>query len=85
MSELVDKAIKECKASIGYNNTNDSIDLKFIIDLEHQINVLRIGKEDKLKGQLKEYTDKPAGDVNGDGEVNVKDVTALQKQIAGLE
>lgn len=74
--KLTKAAILEAKEYLGLKNPDTTVDLKFIADLEHAVNVLRIAKEDALKSKAK-------GDINGDGKVNVKDVTALQKKIAG--
>ena len=82
LTDNVKKAVSECKVSLGYKDTGSEVSLGFIKELEHQINVVRIEKEDKLKAQIKELQEKPAGDVNGDGQVNIKDATAIQKMIA---
>ena len=82
--KLIDDALVECRNSLGYKNPDNAIDLEFIKELEHQINVIRIDKENKLKEELKKVNESPAGDINGDGSVNVRDVTALQKRIAGI-
>lgn len=81
----VTAALQECKKSLGYKNTDSTVELEFIKALEHQINVIRIDKENKLKDELKEAKGILVGDVNGDGAVNVRDVTALQKKIAGMD
>lgn len=85
MTDAVRKAIVECRTSLGYKNTNDSIDLDFIVDLEHQINVIRIGKEDNLNAELDMAQSKLLGDFNEDGKVDIKDATAIQKHLAGLD
>lgn len=82
---LTNAAIIECRTSLGYKNPGDSIDLKFIQELEHEVNVRRIAKEDNLKASLKEAESKPAGDFNGDGKVDIKDATDIQKHIAGIK
>lgn len=82
LTDNVKKAVSECKVSIGYKETGSDVSLEFIKELEHKINVVRIEKEDKLKAQIKELQEKPVGDVNGDGQVNIKDATAIQKMIA---
>lgn len=84
-SDLTNAAVVECKTSLGYKNPDSKLDLEFISELEHQINVIRISKETDLKAQLKEAQEKLVGDFNGDGKVNIKDVTALQKHLAGVE
>ena len=76
--KLTNAAIVEAKEYLGIKNPDTSVNLKFIADLEHAVNVLRIAKEDALKAKAK-------GDINGDGKVNIKDATALQKELAGIE
>lgn len=85
LTENVKKAVTECKTSLGYKNSDSSVSLEFIKDLEHQINVIRIDKEEKLKAQLKTEQEKLVGDVNSDGKVDIKDATAIQKKIAGID
>ncbi len=85
MTDAVKNAIIECKTSLGYKNPDSTVDLKFITELEHKINELRNGKVDKLNAQLKEVQSKPVGDFNGDGKVDIKDATAIQKHLAGLD
>lgn len=85
MTDAVTKAIVECKASLGFKNPDSSINLDFIVDLEHQINVVRIGKEDKLNAELDAAQSKIIGDFNEDGKVDIKDATAIQKHIAGIK
>ena len=77
-SNTTKSAISEAKKYLGMKSTDASLSLKFIADLERAIDILRKAKEDDLKASLK-------GDINGDGKVNIKDATALQKQIAGIE
>lgn len=77
-SNTTKSAIYEAKKYLGMKSTDASLSLKFIADLERAIDILRKAKEDDLKASLK-------GDINGDGKVNIKDATALQKQIAGIE
>ena len=77
-SVITKSAISEAKKYLGMKSTDASLSLKFIADLERAIDILRKAKEDDLKASLK-------GDINGDGKVNIKDATALQKQIAGIE
>jgi hypothetical protein len=76
--KLTNAAIVEAKEYLGIKSPDTSVNLKFISDLEHEVNVLRIAKEDALKAKAK-------GDINGDGKVNIKDATALQKKLAGVE
>lgn len=77
-SNTTKSAISEAKKYLGMKSSDASLSLKFIADLERAIDILRKAKEDDLKASLK-------GDINGDGKVNIKDATALQKQIAGIE
>ena len=83
--KLTKAAVIECRTSLGYKNPTDEVDLKFITELEHQINVVRIGKEDKLEKALEEEQSKLVGDFNEDGKVDIKDATAIQKAVAGIE
>lgn len=76
--KLTNAAILEAKEYLGIKNPDTSVNLKFISDLEHAVNVLRIAKEDALKAKAK-------GDINGDGKVNIRDATALQKELAGVK
>ena len=78
LGKLTKAAILEAKVYLGLKNPDTSVDLKFIADLEHAVNVMRVAKENALK-------EKAVGDINGDGKVNVKDVSALQKKLAGKE
>lgn len=78
----VDKAVIECRIALGYKNADSTVDLDFIKELEHEINVIRIAKEDALKAELDSIM---IGDFNKDGKVDVKDATAIQKHIAGIE
>ncbi|MBQ2687113.1 MAG: hypothetical protein IJF52_00605 [Clostridia bacterium] len=71
---LTNAAIKEAKTALGLEVINTEVDLKFIADLEHLVNIRR-----------QESFDKARNDVNGDGKVNIRDATALQKKIAGVE
>lgn len=76
--KLTKAAILEAKEYLGVKNPDTSLSVSFIADLEHAVNVMRIAKEAALK-------EKAAGDINGDGKVNVKDVSTLQKKLAGKE
>ena len=78
LGKLTKTAILEAKEYLGVKNPDTSLSVSFIADLEHAVNVMRIAKEDALK-------EKAAGDINGDGKVNVKDVSTLQKKLAGKE
>ncbi len=80
--KLTKSAVVECRTSLGYRNVDDSIDLDFIKELEHEINVIRIAKENVLKAELDSIV---IGDFNRDGTVDIKDATAIQKNIAGIE
>lgn len=72
--KLTNAAILEAKAALGVKNPDYTITLDFIADLEHLVNVTREANFDKARK-----------DVNQDGRVNVRDATALQKEIAGIE
>lgn len=72
--KLTKSAIIEAKAALGDKNPDSQITLEFISNLEHLVNVRR-----------EENFAKARGDVNKDGKVNIKDATALQKQIADNE
>ena len=74
---LTNAAVVEAKTALGIKNPDTSVGLDFIVDLEHLVNVTRIDKDNKLKEKAK-------GDINGDGKIDVKDVTALQNKIAGI-
>ena len=69
--KLTNSAILEAKKALGIKNPDDKITLEFIVNLEHLVNVKR-----------EENFDKARKDVNKDGKVNIKDATALQKEIA---
>lgn len=68
---LTKSAILEAKKALGVKNPDDKITLDFIADLEHLVNVKR-----------EENFEKARKDVNKDGKVNIKDATALQKELA---
>lgn len=74
IGKLTNAAILEAKAALGVKNPDYTITLDFIADLEHLVNVTREANFDKARK-----------DVNQDGRVNVRDATALQKEIAGIE
>lgn len=69
-----DVALIECRTTLGYKNPDTTLDSEFIIELAQGIDDARNKKDNK-----------PTGDINGDGKVNIKDVTALQKKIVGIE
>ncbi len=69
---LTNAAIIEARTFLGYKKPTSSIDLKFITELDTAIS-------DKIKA----LTDRLAGDVNGDGKVDIKDATEIQKKVAG--
>lgn len=72
--KLTNAAILEAKTALGLKNPDTTINLKFIVDLEHLVNVKREANFDKARG-----------DVNEDGKVNIRDATALQKELAGID
>ncbi len=80
MGKLTRAALSECKETLDFKDKSDSFDLKLVSALEHEINVRRISKENKLREQITEA----AGDINGDSKVDIRDVTELQKKIAGI-
>lgn len=69
--KLTKAAVIECRTYLGYKNPTDDIDLKFIKELDEAIKA-------KSESVL-------SGDFNGDGTVDIKDATAIQKHIAGIE
>ena len=78
MSDATKKAILEAKEYLGYKNADTSLSVDFIQKLEHEVNVLRIAKESKLK-------ERASADVNGDGKVDISDATYIQEMLAGIE
>lgn len=74
VGKLTKAAILEAKTALGLKNPDTTINLKFIVDLEHLVNVKREANFDKARG-----------DVNEDGKVNIRDATALQKELAGID
>ena len=83
--KLTNAAVVECRTALGYKNPDSTVDLEFIKELEQKINENSSAKLDELKAQLKAEQAEPAGDFNGDGKVNIKDATAIQKHLAGLD
>ena len=81
----VDKAVIECRTALGYKNPDSTVDLEFIKELQALIDDVIGKREEELTAQLKAAQERPAGDFNGDGKVNIKDVTALQKHLAGVD
>lgn len=71
VGKLTKSAILEAKKALGVKNPDYTITLDFIANLEHLVNVKR-----------EENFEKARKDVNKDGKVNIKDATALQKEIA---
>lgn len=69
--KLTKSAILEAKKALDVKNPDYTITLDFIVNLEHLVNVKR-----------EENFEKARKDVNKDGKVNIKDATALQKEIA---
>lgn len=76
--KLTNSAIIEAREYMGYKNPTNSIDLKFITDLEETIVKTR-------KAKINELEKMASGDYNKDGKVDIKDATLLQKKIAGIE
>ncbi len=76
--KLTNAAIIEAKEFLGEKDPDTSVSLEFISRLEHQVNVVRFYELEDLKSRIK-------GDINGDGKVNIRDVTAMQKELAGIE
>lgn len=72
--KLTNSAILEAKKALGVKNPDYTITLDFIANLEHLVNVKR-----------GENFEKARKDVNKDGKVNIKDATALQKELAGMK
>ena len=70
----VNSVVIEAKTALGYKNPDASINLEFIVELEHLVNVKR-----------EENFEKARGDVNKDGKVDVRDATEIQKKIAGIK
>ncbi len=87
VGRLTTAAIKEAKAYLGYDSEDISVTLKFISDLEHQVNLRRIARDKSYEEKVSQLLEdiRSVGDINADGDVDIKDVTALQKQLAGLE
>lgn len=71
VGKLTKSAILEAKKALGIKNPDYTITLEFIVNLEHLVNVKR-----------EENFEKARKDVNKDGKVNIKDATALQKELA---
>ncbi len=72
--KLTNAAIIEAREYLGYKNPTSSLDLKFVTELAEAI-------EEKQNFLM----NKPAGDVNGDGKLDIKDATEIQKKVAGIE
>lgn len=70
--KLTNAAVLEAREYLGYKNPTNSIDLKFIKELE----IL-------LSEKISELIKRPAGDINGDGKVDIRDATEIQKKVAG--
>ena len=58
---------------MGYQNPDSSVDLDFISKFSAV-----------LEENLTLLASRAAGDINGDGKVDVKDATEIQKKVAGL-
>lgn len=83
--KLTKAAVIECRTSLGYKNPTDDIDLKFITELEEKMKELQDAKILKLQAALEEEQSKLVGDFNEDGKIDIKDATAIQKHLAGME
>ncbi len=71
--KLTNAAIVEARQYLEYQNPDSSVDLDFISQLSAVL-------EDKLNA----LSNRAVGDVNGDGKVDIKDATEIQKKVAGL-
>ena len=74
LGTLTKTAILEAKTALGLKNPDTTLDLKFITELEQLVNTV-----------LEANLEKARGDVNKDGKVDVRDATAIQKKIAGID
>ncbi len=72
--KLTEAAIIEAREYLGYKNPTSSVDLNLITDLT-----------EALEREVSLLMNKPVGDVNGDGKVDIKDATEIQKRVAGIE
>lgn len=72
--KLTNAALAECKNTLGYKNSDTSIDLDFVRLLEEEITRRQTDREMKL-----------SGDFNKDGVLNIRDVTNIQKHLSGME
>ncbi len=70
--KLTNAAIMEAKEYFGYKNPDTSITAELIADLDEAFTASDVCKC-------------LPGDFNGDGRVNIKDATAIQKHLAGLD
>lgn len=73
MGTLTNAAIIECRTALGYKNPDNSVDLDFIVKLEHLVNVKRMANFEKARG-----------DYNKDGKLDIRDATEIQKKLAGI-
>lgn len=71
--KLTKAAIVEAREYLGYQNPSSTIDLDFISKLSAV-----------LEENLSALSNRALGDVNGDGKVDIKDATQIQKKVAGL-
>ena len=78
-------AVVECKTTLGYKKPDNTVDVDFITKLEKKIDTVRAKKVKELQSVLKDAQAKLAGDFNGDGKVDIRDATAIQKHLAGID
>ncbi len=72
--KLTNAAVIEARVYLGYSNPTSAVDIKFLTELDTA-----------LTDKIKALTDRVAGDINGDGVVDIKDATEIQKKVAGIE
>ncbi|MBQ8001391.1 MAG: hypothetical protein IJ298_09405 [Ruminococcus sp.] len=71
--KLTNGAVIEAREYLGYQNPTSSVDIKLITDLDTAVSA-----------KLSELLSRQAGDINGDGSVDIKDATEIQRKVAGL-
>ena len=67
---LTNAAILEAREYMGYKNPTSEVDMDFLSSLEKTL-------REKLALLL-------SGDINGDGKVDIKDATQIQRKVAGI-